>query len=185
MSDSDLYFENENNYVTTINSSQITSKIDNVLLKKIKEEIEGKCINEGFIMKDSIVITRRSLGRLMASHFNGDVIYNITYKAKVCNPHEGQIIKSVVTNINKMGVLANVYNDDNYPLNILLAKQHHINNEYFSKLVEGDIIYIEILGKKFEFGDTKIAVIGKLSEKQTKKPENNLQTIVFSNKTKL
>lgn len=184
MTDATIYFENEHKYVTTINSSQITRNIDSILLNKIREDIEGKCMNEGFVMKDSIVITGRSLGRVMASHFNGDIIYNVTYRAKLCNPHEGQIIKSVVTNINKMGVLADVYNDDNYPLNILLAKQHHINNDYFSKLVEGDIIYIEILGKRFEFGDTKIAVIGKLAEKQTKKPESKLQTIIFSNKTK-
>ena len=35
------------------------------------------------------------------NHFNGDVLYNVTYKCDICDPKEGMIIECKVFNINK------------------------------------------------------------------------------------
>jgi hypothetical protein len=61
-----------------------------------------------------------------------------------------------------MGILAGVPHEDNSPLNILLARQHHNNNKYYDKIQEKDIIKIKILGKRYEYGDTQISIIGVL-----------------------
>ena len=69
-----------------------------------------------------------------------------------------------------MGVLAGI-EDDDAPLNILLAKQHHINNPEFEDLKVDDTITIRVLGKKYEFGDSQIAIIGLLENEYIKQNE--------------
>jgi len=191
-----LYFENENSYTTTIPPGDMCNNITEILTKQIKQEIEGKCINEGYIKRDSIRIIKRSVGRIMDMQFNGNIIYNIIYTAGVCNPHEGMVLKCYVENINKMGIMAYI-KDDNSPLNILLAKQHHQDNDYFTELRENDEIFVSILGKRFEFGDEKISIIGRLIDKpddfknSTKEKEpmveekvEGVTDIIYSNKIK-
>ena len=70
----------------------------------------------------------------------------------------------IVKNINKMGILGAIPDEEEAPLNILLARQHHIDNEHFEKLQPGDVITVNIIGKRFEFGDTQISVIGILED---------------------
>jgi N-glycosidase YbiA len=113
----------------------------------------------------------------------------------VCNPVQDTIIKATVSTITKMGILAYGGEDlENPPLNILLAIQHHQDNEEFSKLQEKDIIYVKVLGKRFEYGDSQISIIGLLvdtpdnannkkqdkSKSKTKQPD----TIVYFNQSK-
>ena len=191
-----LYFENEQTYTTAINSNQLSNDIDHVLKEKIRNEIEGKCVNNGYIKKDSVRLVKRSMGKLMMSQFNGNIIYNITYVAQVCNPQEGDLVKCKVENINKMGIMAYV-DDDDSPMSILLAKQHHQENEYFSKLQENEEIMIKIIGKRFEFGDNKISVIGVLQDSKTTvskedsshsneevEESSEIENLVYTTKTK-
>ena len=80
---------------------------------------------------------------------------------------EGSVFDAEILSINKMGILAGLPHEDPSPLNILLAKQHHFNNELserFDKLQEGEIISIKVLGKRYEGGDSQISVIGVLND---------------------
>ena len=63
-----------------------------------------------------------------------------------------------------MGILCEVTEEENSPLNILLARQHHINNESYLNLKDGDLIQIKIIGKRFEYGDNQISIIAVLHE---------------------
>jgi ribA/ribD-fused uncharacterized protein len=63
------------------------------------------------------------------------------------------------------------------PLNILLAVQHHQDNEHFGKLQEKDIIYVKILGKRFEYGDIQISIIGVLADMPEQVVKENLKKI--------
>ena len=151
-----IYFENEQTYTTAIDSNQLSNDINTVLKEKIQSEIEGKCVNNGYVKLDSVRLLKRSMGKLMMSQFNGNIIYNIIYSAQVCNPQEGDIIKCKVKSINKMGIMAYI-DDEDSPMSILLAKQHHQENEYFTKLQENEDISVKIIAKRFEFGDNKIS----------------------------
>ena len=78
-------------------------------------------------------------------------------------------------NSNKMGVLAEILGVDDSPLNILLAKQHHIDNPEFEDLKERDIIKIRVLGKRYEFGDSQITIIGLLESEYEKQYNETLE----------
>lgn len=155
---------------TTINKSlsiepkYIDNQINDYILKRLKENFEGKCLKYGYIKPGSIKIIKRSIGAVLASHFNGNILYNMEFTVDVCNPLEGAIIDIQVTNINKMGVLGDIPDEEDSPLNILLARQHHIDNETFQNLKVGEVIKTKIIGKRFEYGDSQISVIAILYE---------------------
>ena len=177
---SNLFFENQGTYSIALKPEEISNNITMILTQKIKEEIEGICVNDGYIKKDSVKVIGKSMGKILVSYFNGYVLYNIKYISQVCNPVVNDIVKAQIKSINKMGIIAVSAIDEEIPLNILLALQHHIGNEQFKKLQENDTIYVKVAGKRFEYGDTQISVIGKLVDK----PEEELNTdqkVVFSN----
>jgi len=147
----------------SVEPKHVSNSLNDIILKKLKDQYEEKCNKDGYVKKNSIKILKRSLGKILASQFNGDVLYNVRFSAEICNPLEGAVIMAQVSNINKMGALATVPSYVDSPLNIILAKQHHIDNDKFTALTIGSDIEIKIIGKRFEYGDSQISVIAVLN----------------------
>lgn len=158
----------------SVEPKDLHSNLDKKIVKKIKLDVEGKCIKNGYVRKNSVKLVKRSLGQSLTSHFNGNVIFHVEYLVDLCNPLEGAKIECSVINSNKMGVLAEIIGVDDSPLNILLAKQHHIDNLEFEDLKERDIINIRVLGKRYEFGDSQITIIGLLESEYLKQYNETL-----------
>lgn len=154
-----LFFTNECKTQKSIRPHEMNNNINENLRTKIKAEVEGKCIREGYVKPGSVEIVNKSMGTMMMNHFNGTILYNVTYKCEVCDPKEGMIIECKVFNINKMGIVA--YGANN-ALNILAAKQHHMEDENFSNIQENDIIHVKVIGVRKEYQDSQISIIGKL-----------------------
>ena len=74
----------------------------------------------GYIKPDSVKLLSRTKGYSIAGNFNGDIEYSVKYEAELCNPIKDQIIKCVVLDINKMGILAKAT-----PLQIIIIKEIH------------------------------------------------------------
>jgi DNA-directed RNA polymerase subunit E'/Rpb7 len=155
----------------SVEPKDLNNNLNKKIIKKIKNDIEGKCIKNGYVKNNSVKLLKRSLGETLTSQFNGAVLFHIEYLVELCNPLEGANINCIVLNINKMGVLGGMIGEDNSPLNILLARQHHINNPEFEDLKENDIINIKVLGKRYEYGDSQISIIGLLESEYIK--QNN------------
>jgi len=147
-----------------LGADEINGNIENIILFKLKKQLEGKCIREGFVLPGSVEIVSRSAGTAQLSHFNANFIFHIQYSAKICNPVEGDIVEAEITNVNKMGILARAGEGDPPPLSILLAKQHHMNNDKFEKMREGYNIRVKIIGKRFDSGENQISIIGLLED---------------------
>ena len=147
-----------------IEPKYINNNLDSYILKRLKDTFENKCLKYGYIRPNSIKIIKRSIGTVLASHFNGNILYNVEFTVEVCNPLEGQIVDIVVKNINKMGILGDIPDEEDSPLSILLARQHHVENENFLNLKVGEVIQGKILGKRFEYGDSQISIIAVLHE---------------------
>lgn len=146
----------------SIDPKDLNNNLNRKIISKIRNDVEGKCVKNGYVKKNSVKLIKRSLGESLTSQFNGNVIFHIEYLVDLCNPLEGAGINCRVLNVNKMGILAGIDDIEDSPLNILLAKQHHINNPEFEDLKVDDQINIRVLGKKYEFGDSQIAIIGLL-----------------------
>ena len=159
------------------------SGIDETILEKLRDKIEGKCDSFGYIKPDSVKVLKRSIGMCQPGQFNGNCNYKIAYSVEVCNPMEGMIIKCIVKNINKMGLFAEMADMEPSPVSVILAKQHHMDEskDAFDAVKINDVINVEVVGKKFNYNDTIISCIGKLNhddltmEEKAEMPDSNVE----------
>ena len=160
---SSIYFHNVLNTKITLPSSAINKgDINSEVINYLKSTLEGKCSKDGYIKKDTISILKKSLGKFEIGQFNGNMTYNVEFSAQFCNPVEGTQIECKVISINKIGILCMVSDSENQPIKVLIPRHTHLNNEDFSKIVVGNILLIEVIGKRFELNESFISVVGKL-----------------------
>lgn len=158
----DIFSKNVMECIIQLNPTEYNCGIDESLLEKLKNKVEGKCDSYGYIKNDSARIIKRSIGILSQCDFRGLAEYRIVYSVDICNPVEGMVVNCVVKNINKMGLFCSCADYDPSPLSFILAKQHHLKDEKFELVKINDIIKVEIIGVKFNYNDTNISCIGKL-----------------------
>lgn len=158
-----------------LNPKEISSKFRDVIELKIKSSNEGKCTKHGFIKPNSVEILKISPGNTRMVSLNGDVIYNVQYTADVCNPCIGTILKVVITNINKFGILAEASipgmdesgNIVKIPVVEVIITKHGVGitgSVALERLTIGNQINVEVLGKKYELNDKKICAVGRVVE---------------------
>ncbi len=139
---------------------EINRNVDATILSNLKRKLEGKCIEPGFVVPDSVNIISRTLGITNPANLDGNVIYNIRYSASVCNPAVGQIVICTVGSTDKSQVVCYIHDQPRKsPLEIYLSKHNHIGNVEFLTLKHGDIIKVKIAGSNFMTRDTQIVCI--------------------------
>ena len=152
----------------------VGSNIRENIKKKLEENLYNKCTKEGYIKNKSIMILSYSSGII-----EGDsVIFDVMFECEICHPVEGQLIKCQVKNITRAGIRA-VYitKDNNSPITIFVARDHHYNNEEFSKITESQDITIQVIGIRYELNDETISVLGELKTTKTNKPKTKVTII--------
>jgi len=154
----------------------LNTNIENIL----KNEVEGKCIKEGYIVPSTIEIKKRSIGNLCSNQFTGNVIYDITYSAKICNIPLNSVIRAKVMKMNENGIKAVLG-----PLMIYIQKELHQNKDVFKTITYGDEIDILVINKSFDLGSKDITVMGKLNSESKKKIVLKTRKIKHKNDDKL
>lgn len=140
----------------------ISKSFRNYIVQKLKKTMEGVCTKHGYIKENSIELYKVAPGFVDLVGLNGTMVFNVYYYADVCNPLIGNVLKAVVTNVNKFGILAECGNI----IEIIVAKNSvnivHDTQIDLDKIKISDNIMVEVVGKKFELNDKKISVIGKI-----------------------
>lgn len=136
-------------------SKQITN-IDEILLKKVKQRLENKCSNHGYVLENSLKILSRSIGKATLGRFIGDYSYYVQLQGNVINPPDGIIIEGEVVRKNKMGIYLNYKN----ALRVIIPRDLHIGNEEFDAVEVGDSISVEIKKSRFQVNDDSILSVG-------------------------
>tara|TARA_Y100000389_G_C17152215_1_gene360130 strand:+ start:52 stop:597 length:546 start_codon:yes stop_codon:yes gene_type:complete len=155
-----------------IDFKELNSDLVNTLTNLLKQKNEGICIIEGFVKPDSIKVINYSTGEL----YSNKVSINIAYECYISNPAESDIYECIAKSITKVGIRAEINNESSNPAIVFIARDHHHNNELFSKVKENDIINIRVIGKRYELNDKYISIIAELIEK-------NKETIKLSQKS--
>jgi len=161
-----------------IKANQCNKNIDKNILAKLKKSIEGKCTHHGYIKHNSVKVISKSAGKIQSMTFNGDVLYDITFSAELCNPEINSTIKCVVVNFNNFGILAECSLDiDGEKVPVIEALVVKQPGETYDVNI-GDKIIVKIKGKKYELNDKKITVHGKLvNEKENLKNKDGLDDV--------
>jgi DNA-directed RNA polymerase subunit E'/Rpb7 len=133
----------------------ITS-FDDILLSKLKKQLEGKCSKHGYVIPDSLQLLSRSLGVAEKGRGTADFLYYLKAQGKVYNPPDGIVVEGEVSLKNKMGCYAILHN----AVRIMIPRDLHIGNEEFDTLEVGDRIQIEIKKSQFRVNATHILSIG-------------------------
>lgn len=159
----ELFIPIKFNTSVQLKPSEFGKNIDEIILSKLKGNLENMCSKHGYIKKNSIKIIRRSIGRLVIPQFNGNVHFDMQCVGEICNPAQGSIIKCTVKAKNSLGLLAEGFHNNIPILQIIVPKisagfQSEID---IDNVNIGEEINIEVCGKKFMLYDKHISLIGK------------------------
>lgn len=167
-----------------LHANEIGSNFRQIIQTKLCQMSEGICTRHGYILPGSIKVISTSLGRMDGASLNGAAVYEAEYEAVLYNPSIGSRVVARVVNINRFGILAHSHMTSNSSterinveegllaaskprdvLEIIVAKQGGAalaSDVDVEGVRIGDMVTVEILGKRFELNDTKISVVGKI-----------------------
>ena len=160
----EIYFYTQIKKRISLNPRYLDENFPAYIEKIVKNNVEGKCIKEGYVVPNTVIILKRSIGNMNNNQFNGNITFDITIGAKVCNIPVNSVIKASVKKINKLGILAELG-----PLMIIVPKEIHQNKEPFSKINIGDDIDLLVIGKTFNLNSKVISIYAKLNSEVRKK----------------
>lgn len=136
--------------------TMIGSNIGEIIQKKMIDNLEGKCIIEGYVKNNSVRIINYSAGVMKSD----SVLFDVVVECLICNPVEGMKFKVTAENITKAGIRGST--GKNSPVDVFIARDHHFKMDYFNEIKEGDKITIRVLGQRYEINDPKISIIAEL-----------------------
>jgi DNA-directed RNA polymerase subunit E'/Rpb7 len=162
----DIFFETVVDDIVKVSPSKCNKSYKKHIKDILVSKYEGVCSKFGYINKKSIEIITVHLGIVELQTFHGYVRFNVKFKALVCNPAVGSVVKCRVQNLNSFGILSHVVTTDTNEniMNIIVPKQSLsiVNNESVNNIASGDDIFVEIVGKKYQLNSTTISGIGKV-----------------------
>lgn len=145
----------------------VNKDIDNVIKDNLKEQLEGLCYEDGYIVKDSVKIINKSMGKIVVNDNVSSVSYSIKYKAQIISPSDGDIIETYVSNVNKMGVVAYIKLSDgdsseDSPMIIMIPREYFEKSIYnVDDINVGQKLNVIVVGSRIKYRSEKIQIIAK------------------------
>jgi len=133
------------------------SSIEDIILKKVKDSIEKKCSEHGFVLPGSVELISRSMGYYEHARFTGEAVYYVKAKGRVLYPADGIRVIGEVIRKNKLGLYV-VHRDD--AIRIQVPRDLHIGNEEFDLVEIGDKVEVELKKSRFQINDLYILTNG-------------------------
>ena len=91
---------------------------------------------------------------------SSNIEFTVTFDAMVCLPVEGMVIECTCKTITKAGIHAQVIDDNNnIPITIFIARDHHHLDSRFSNVNVGDKLKSRVIGIRYELDDDFICAI--------------------------
>jgi hypothetical protein len=136
-----------------------TAKMDDLIMDKLRELLEDKCSEHGFVLPGTLSLVSRSMGYFEPGRFTGDAVYYVKASGQVLYPADGVRVIGEVLRKNKMGLYA-VYRN---ALRIQLPRDLHMEGDIadqFDSIQIGDTIEIELKKSLFHVNDPNILTNG-------------------------
>lgn len=147
-----------------LSASELDARYQDRILDKLRASYEGVCSKFGFIKPGSLNVLKKSQGKFVKEYFNGHVRFDIHCYGESCNPVKGTVVSAVIKNKNQLGLLAESTMADGTPiLDIIIPIKSAgiISQLDLEPLQIGDVISVEVMGKKYQIHDKKISIIGR------------------------
>lgn len=139
-----------------LNKVSKTKPIDALILEKVKQELEGKCSQHGWVIPQSLKLLSRSLCHCEAGRFTGGMTSWVQAEGNVYYPVDGMELEAEVLKKNKMGMFV-LFND---AIQVMVPRDLHLENEEYHMAGIGDVIKVEIKKSRFQVNDPFILSVG-------------------------
>lgn len=148
----------ENVPLTPRDLSREAIKVRNVLQRKLRSKLEGRCSRDGWVKPGTLNILSHSMGYVESGRFTGDIVYHTKCEGRVINPSADTIVEGEVIRKNKMGIYVNVVD----AIRIILPRDHpaHIGNEEYDSVNVGEKVTVMIKKSRFQVNDEYILSVG-------------------------
>jgi DNA-directed RNA polymerase subunit E'/Rpb7 len=138
--------------------TQIGKNIQQTIETTLVNQIEGKCIVEGFIKPASLRVISHSSGIVKATN----ILFEVVFECNACFPVEGTLIECVAKNITKAGIRGESKEEKPSPFVVFVMRDHHYNSSLFNSIKEDDVFTVRVIGQRFELNDPFVSIIGEL-----------------------
>lgn len=136
---------------------------DDILMRKMRKQIEGKCTKHGFLIPNSLKLLSRSYGYMEKGTFTADCMYYIKAQGRVYNPPNGTVVEGDVVRKSKAGLYIVIEN----AVHVMVVRDLHIGNKEFDSVELGERIRVEIKKSRFQINDPHILSIGQFLARVT------------------
>ena len=153
--------------VLVLDPTDLKDDIHNIIKYKLKENIEGKCHEDGYIIKESVRIVKRNVGIIVTNNGKSEIKYVITYQAKIISPSENDEITIYINNINKMGIIGYIKLDEGdtaeeSPLVVMIPREYFDeSSKNVHDLTIGQRLDVAVVGSRIKYRSESIQVIAK------------------------
>jgi hypothetical protein len=164
--ESTAYFEKKISLspTTIFNKVGRDNNLDALLLQQLKEKLEDKCSEHGFVLPGTLQLISRSMGYFEAGRFTGDAVFYVKAEGKVIYPADGIRVIGEVSRKNNMGLIVSYKNNS---LRIQVPRDLHLgdDSDQFSAIQPGDFIEVELKKSLFQINDPYILTNGRFIRK--------------------
>ena len=151
-----------------LNTKDINTKIYSIL----KNKVENKCYKSGYIIKNSVKIINKTLGKIVNYDSNSMIEYNIRFSVKIIKPTIDDIIECYISEKNKLGILAYIKYKDiiengknngigESPLLIIIPMETIDDIDKYDTNMK---IKVVVKATRIKFDANKIQVIGNIED---------------------
>ena len=154
--ESTAFFEKKINLSPSDFNKVKTIQINDILLEKAKQMMEGKCSENGFVLPGFLKLLSRSMGKFEDGNKTGDATYHVKLEGKIIYPADGVRVIGEVIRKNKMGL----YVKYKQGIHVQIPRDFHVGSKEYDSVEVGDIIEVELKRSKFQINDLYILASG-------------------------
>ncbi len=139
--------------------------VDDILIEKIRTELEGKCSQHGWVIPGTVRILSRSMCQNEAGRFTGSMVSWVQTEGEVYYPTDHMLVSGEVLKKNKMGMFV-VYEN---AVQIIVPRDLHLGDEAYDAVEIGQYVQVELKKSRFQVNDDYISSVG-IFKKVVEKP---------------
>jgi DNA-directed RNA polymerase subunit E'/Rpb7 len=133
------------------------------ILELLRFNVEGRCRQYGFVRPGSVEVVRIGEGVVDMAAMDGGCVFDVTFRAAVCNPPVDSHLRCRVENVNSYGILAANLSEHRV-LEVIIPRsaasfEHEVD---FDSISAGSILNVQIVGKRYALDQPTITVIGRI-----------------------
>ena len=140
------------------------SDINSIIERHMRQSLEGKCDNFGFIEPESLQLLSKSLGKVLTVDGHSMVEFKVKYKFNSLYPSPGDKYICTVESITKMGLicyLREAVSLDESPV-IIIIPQVFLGDHDLKSFSIGDTCEVEVMETRIKYKNRQIQSVAKI-----------------------